>query len=299
MKIEPLSPPGTCEANVELRATTLAELGQDLPHGLWHPQHGYLRSATFRPPLMGLQKQLGALRTRKDLRNHPGRYAAYYLATAMATLGSVDLAAMKEDARALLVAALPIGDVLYLLLRYQFEVHEDGLRMPGATCGACGHEFERIRMDVATVACSLLPETDRDGQALGLQNPPRARVALRRGLPWPKDGRAMTVLVRPVSWLDAHWNLQMSEWLNPGLMAAHLIRAGICGADSAAVPAMLPVDVVDELWPVDHELIDEAMDRITPSPEMRLEVDCPACRKTNEMPINWRDPDFFGSSVGA
>ena len=52
--------------------------------------------------------------------------------------------------------------------------------------------------------------------------------------------------------------------------------------------------VHDCLWPEDCRLIDEALSKITPTPELRVEVTCPDCGADSLIGMDWSHPDFFG-----
>lgn len=290
MKIEarPHTSPPTTE--VKLGTMTLAELGCNLPHGLLDEEHGRVRTFAFNPPVMRVRKKLGALKTRKGLIDRPGKFISYWLAIALRELGPWDFKAMPEEKAALILGRLPFSDVLYLLLYWQHLSKPEGFSLGKGICSHCGHKFGNIMADLGTLDVSVL----EDGPWSAL-NRPHALTGLRAGFPFGKGENQVqvkAVAVAVPTWADAMWNLQGTQWANEDERAAKLIQAAIIGMEGTSVRTC-PESSVDEFWPDDTQRIDDALELVTPTPDLRVKVTCPECKGINVDVIDWQDPGFF------
>lgn len=272
---------------IPLRPTSLADLLGNLPHGTL--QEGGT-PYTFRPPNLGTQKRLGAVAGNVELQKRPGRLAAYWLATALDSLAGEPMSG-KADADALRVARLPIGDLLTLMFAWQREAHPEGLALPGSSCGTCGADFGTVRVNLDTLQVNALPE------GVGLERRPTALVGLHRGFPFPKDRIVRSVVVRPPAWIDTLWDVGRDGWNNPALIRARMFRAAIAAVDTIPAPSV-PEAALDELWPQDADLLDDAIGQVSPGPDLEVFVDCPSpgCGERNRTILDWRTPGFFSSS---
>lgn len=281
--------PGEIDTRVELNQTTMGALGDVLPLGLFIDD-GRHRDLTWHPPTMGTRKRLGGLRGRKDLEGSPGRFVSYWLATALKSIGGLELASMKVERAALLTGQLCVSDVIYAVLRWQVAARPDGLPLRGRGCGVCGASWDQVNVDLASLEVTELPGVDQDGEAYGPDHLPVARVGLLRGLPF-QEGTIQTLLLKPPSWVDSMGKLVDRQLSNQALRAALTIRGSICGTDAG--PRTLPLAVLDELWPEDERLIDQALEKIVPTPNLEIAVPCPECGAENADILDWQDPGFF------
>ena len=303
MMITPL-PPGEHHASVHLVRTTLGELAGELPHGLLKPD-GAPTTYAFNPPTVGTRKRLGALKGRKDLDQKPGMHTAYWLATALSHLDGVPMASLKIDEAALRVAQLTIGDILYLLFAWQHWSRPDGLPLTATGCGVCGHPFDQITVDLGTLEVMRLPragDQDEEGAELppaSLENPPLCRVGLHKGMPHG-DKHVQTVMLAPPKWVDTIYKVGKGQMHNNQLLRAVTLQAQIVAASGIERMTRLPMEAIDELWPVDVEAIDRAAELVTPTPNLEVEVACPSetCDAINRTVLDWQEPVFFGSSTG-
>lgn len=288
VKIEPL-PPGKIETSIPggLVSTTLSELGGALP-GTFGPGGGRI-PYTFNPPTMGTLKRIGELRARKDV-NTPGKLAVAALVRALATLGSRDLAQGAEGAHAAEVAKLSIGDVLTLTFAWQLARAPEGVELKDQACARCGEAFETVRVDLGTLKVRALPELGEGAE------PPAARVGLRRGFKLPDGSKVTTVLLRSPSWADVFWLLDEKGWANPALIQAFTLKGAIAGTDAEhdGIRPSVTMREIDQLWPEDVALIEEALAQIVASPDLRVECRCPSCGADNLIGLSWADPGFFG-----
>lgn len=277
-KLEHLDP-GARRAEGELETLPLSELSDRLPYGAALSEPTFL----FSPPTFGTRKKQGAVRTRKDLARHPARATIYWLVAALRRLGGVDLPA-KEDEAALVVAKLSFGDVLFLLLRWQVESYPDGYPVGAASCGHCGGEMAGIRIDLGAA-----PITIRKGGAGAVA----VEVGLRRGFPVGR-GTVKVVRLEPPTFF-ALWNLGTEGWANPEALRGKLLADAIVATDLEGIDRV-PEAALDELWPEDLALVDEALAAITPTPDLEVEVPCPHCGGKNSTTIEWRNIPFGARS---
>lgn len=281
------------ESNVsELVARTLGDKPGELPLGLFDPDAGHVRSFEFNPPIVGTKKKLGALKVRKDLRKNPAKYVSYYLATALSSLGPWDLNDCKIEEAARRVGSLSMGDTIYLLFAWQAVTKPDGFNLVGSGCGQCGHDFGEVKIDPGTLRVDELPELDRDGNPWTASNRPLAVVGLARGARFASSDQepVRTVAVSSSPW-SAIWHLGDAAFQNPDLRTALVIRGSIVGNDRNDAGAT--EFLVDHLWPEDVNRIDAALSTITPTPDLRVEVQCPHCEALNQDVLDWTRPDFF------
>lgn len=280
MRVEPLAP-GERRAKTNLQTVSLAELGDRLPFG--GPEG---RELTLRPPVFGVRKKQGAVKGRKDLQRHPGRLTIAWLLPAIASLQGQPVEAEKEPENALRLSRLSFGDVLYVMMRWQVLSYPEGWPIGDATCGLCGGELRGIRVDLNEIPITALPE---DGVEA-----PTIEVGLRRGFAVGSRGTVKALRLRPPSW-TAVYNLGTEGWANGEVMRSKLLADAICGTDIEGLERV-PEEALDNLWPEDLTILDEALETITPTPDMEIEVDCPHCQGKNSTKIDWKDPGFFSPS---
>jgi hypothetical protein len=287
MKIEPLSPPGTVEIAHDLERISAADLGSYLPCG-FPKDDGARTSFAFLPPTMGQRKRLQEVVGRKEIKRWPGRVTAYWLARALEHLDGKPMAEYgTQDAQALAVARLSAGDVLHLMFAWQRLAHPKGFPVSIDACPRCGEAWGRVLVDLSTLDVHVRPV------AATRADPLVARLALPDGLPGP-GGRVSTVLLRCPTWLDTFWTLTETQWSNSETIRCTMFKGAIIGTD-AAVP-MLTDAMLDELMPEDCNALDEALDRISPTPDLQIDVSCPRCEESTSVGLNWRQADFLGPS---
>lgn len=273
--IEPAEP-GAIHLAHDLVTTHLGDLGDKLCHGLLTesgPRLGY----RFHPPTMGTRKRLGALRTNRQLMQRPGVFGAHWLAVALAELGDEPLPEDRGKA-AMAVAALTAGDFMLLLFAWQRMTQPGGLPVAASGCGTCGAEFDRVLADLAGMEITALPPTATTA------DPPLARVGLRRGF-LHRGKLARTVQLRPPTWLGTYYRLGRSQFGNPEIVHAAMLRDSILRSDVA--DGRPSVEELDELWPEDVSLLDDAMGKITPTPDLQIRIDCPVCEAPNQAVLDW------------
>lgn len=280
-------PPGSIEYDpVELINTTMGELGDQLPHGILLPDGSLARRFTLNRPKLAIQKRLGQLRTDGRLRERPGEHACHWLSIALESLEGHDLDKLSRTEAATLLGKLTAGDVIYLLYRWQRLARPEGVSLGECTCGHCGQIMGEVVADLDSMGVVAVPPEHRGGVT--------ARVGLEVGI--PLSGQTVrTVVVRAPSWLGSYWRMRRQTWDNSELATSYMLQAAIVGTDVSDADAV-PQESVDELEPIDQRLIDRALDKITPTLDLRLTVPCPAghCGRINEVSLDWRGLDFFG-----
>lgn len=286
MPREPVAPlePGQIVCEVTMTETTVADLGERLPHG--EPLTLREIPFAFRPPTMGPKKELGSLAQNKTLKNYPARLVATYLGTALEKLDDQAMRELKPEARGAKVGALTLGDVLYLLMRWQYLTNPKGLILGESRCGTCNYNFDAIKVDLGSLPVTV-PTVPEPGKA------PTARVGLHRGFMFA-GALVKTVEVTAPTWHDVWWEIAAANWSNIDLLAANTIRAAICGVDTSPVPRVTD-EAIDGIWPEDKELLDEAIEKVSATPDMEIEVTCPreTCGVANALVIDWMSPDFL------
>lgn len=275
----PAAAAGEIVTETTLQPTTLAELGAVLPHTR--------QAFRFHPPTMGTMKRLGALDADGKLQKHPGRFLAYFLGGALSELGGKDCGAPGvAEAGATAVLALPVGDVFALMLAWKRTTTPKGADLGSGECGKCGAPFGSMVLDLGEVQVLALPEG---------AEPPAARIGLYEGFAFPAGQVVRTILVKPPTWGESFAALPAAAWRNPAALSMATIQAAITAVDTCRAPR-IPMEALDELYQADAELISEALERISPTPDLVLELDCPACGFTNQHRIDWKDVGFFGGS---
>ena len=274
---------------------TLAELGDVLPHGRLEDYPG--RTAfRFMPPVLGVRRRQGQVKANTKLQRSPARMLAAYLGAALDTLGTDSCRAWTDDQAIERLGKLPVGDVLYLSMRWQALCYPDGAPLGDRQCGACGAPFGNVKVDLGTLEIDCLPDEARELR-------PVARVCLLHGfeLGSPDKRRAVAqVLVRPPSFGDVFYGLAPESMRNDELVGERLLRGAILGSDALGPDRGLPDGALDDLWPQDQRLIGRALELITPSPDLEIEIACPVdrCRATNSEVIDWTAVGFSSGRPG-
>lgn len=288
VQVQPLAP-GEIVPSHELVPSTMRELGNRFPCGSRH--HGPLAPFEFRPPNLGTLKAIGELKARgkKDL-NTPGKLGCASLVRALTAFDGRDTSQGSEGSHVAALSQFTVGDVLYLGFAWQAEREPEGIEIRDQACGRCGGAFPSIRLDVRTLKVTTRPETVTDAEPLTV------RVGLRRGFKLPDGQKVTTLLLRPPSWSETFWALDETGWNNAALLQAWTFKAAICGTDAShdGIRPSITFREIDQLWPEDCRLIDEALSKITPTPELRVEVTCPDCGADSLIGMDWSHPDFFG-----
>ena len=288
VKVEGLAP-GQVVASAELEKTTMADLGDHLPCG---PRtDGPRVTFEFRPPVMGLLREIGALKGNKAIAAIPGKHACYAMAKALRLLGDRPMGAAVGDKAAagdaLEIANLTVGDVLHLGFAWQAAKEPDGIVLRDQVCRECQATFPEIVADLGTLEVFARPEG---------AEPLAARVGLRRGF-MHAGKKVSTVLVQPPRWRDVFWLLQPEDWKNAEKVEAFSIKSAIIGTDAEYDTDVRPsvgMTEVDQLWPQDVRLLADAIARVAPTPDLRVHLECPKCGAEALVALGWTDPDFFG-----
>lgn len=283
------------EAEPYLVKRTLAELGDVLPHGRLEdmPNRTAFR---FQPPTLGVRRRQGQVKANAKLQRNPARLLAAYLGAALHTLGGDDCRAWTDDQAIAKLGKLPVGDVLYLAMRWQALCFPDGAPLGDRQCGACGAEFGTVKVDLGTLEIDCLPDNARELA-------PVARVALREGFEVGAAERARPVrqvLVRPPAFGDVFYGLAAESMRNDELVGERLLRAAICGSDALGADRGLPEGALDGLWPQDQRLLGQALELITPTPDLEIEITCPVerCRARNSEVLDWTAVGFSSGRPG-
>ena len=280
----PSTEPGEIVTDLELETTTLAELDGVLPSSRL--------AYAFHRPDMGTMRRLGQLQADKGLTRRPGQMVAYHLAAALSELGGETMGPVARDSKgAARVSALPVGDVLTLLVAWTHRQHtRKGVALGGAGCGACGAEWESIRVQLGELEVSAVPE--------GYAGTPTARVGLWEGFTvHGKD--VLAVLVQPPTWGESLGGLSAEGWKNPTAIRAATIQGAIRACDAFPRLGRLGVEALDTLMPDDLELLDQALERITASVSLELSITCPACGAENATALDWKNLGFSGGPARA
>ena len=279
----PATDPGQIVTTTELLTTSLGELGQILPCSR--------KAYSFHRPNMGTMKRLGQLQADRKLQARPGQFVALYLAAALSELGGEDMGPVKRSPKlAEKIQALPAGDVLTLLIAWTHRQHSrKGVELGGGGCGACGALWESLRVNLADLTVHHLGE-DAD--------PPMARVGLWEG--FPVHGKEVqTVILQAPTWGGSLGRLAEKAWGNPTAIRASTLQGSIAACDAFPRLGRLGSESLDELMPDDLELLDEALGKITPTIDLSLEVECPACGVENVTALDWKSLGFSGGPARA
>lgn len=289
MNPDPLTP-GSFRASLSLPETTLAELGDLLPHGL---VDGATLHRTFRlrRPTMGLQKQVGALRSDAAAARRPGTMFLRFLALVVESIGSVDVGALKAGPAEELLGRLTVGDTLYLGFAWQRARSPRGMPLGAIDCGGCGQSLSAVRVDVGTLATTHLPVD------LAAADLPRAEVALWEPLPRSAGAPVDSVTVRSPAWGLAFGRLGVEGFRNGAAMQSRTFAAAIVGARAGGQElAGVSEAQLDELLPDDVRLLDDAIASVTPTLDLTVEVACPHCGAVNRDKLDWQTEGFFRAS---
>lgn len=274
--------PGQILVDCKLTTITMGELGDRLPQGLADMANTF----TLKRPTNKVRRALGAITGQKALAENPGRMICHWLAEAVATLHGETLAG-SIAAKALKIAQLPAGDVMYLIFAWKRNASRRGLRIGGAACGACDQKWGDVRVKLDTLEVSVLEAGADPTAVIGLYDP----------WPWGSDSEVSSVAIRAPIWMDCYWDLSVSGWRNSQLVQSRIFRASIKGVDCAELPGFIPDASLDEMMPDDEELIDEALGQITPTLDMTIEVKCPGCGKVNHTVLDWMAQGFLRGSA--
>lgn len=289
-----LIPPdrGTYRVSYALARRTLGDLGDALPHGLADGGEA-LRTFGLRRPTMGLQKQVGALRQDATLAKRPGALLVRFLARVLSHLGGRDLGSLDDARAAELVGRLTVGDVLFLGFAWQRARHPRGLPLGDVDCGSCGRALGDVRVDLDSLEVTVV-DSDRDL----LRGAPRAVVRLWEPIPLPSGKLVDLVEVRSPAWGAAFGRLAADSFgRNRALMQARTFAASIAGARAGEDDLVgLPESALDELMPDDVKLLDEAIEAVTPSLDLGIEVACPHCGASNRTTLDWQSEAFYSAS---
>ena len=281
--------PGAFEVAHKLISTTLGDRVDRLGHG-FADSHGMAQDYSFRPPNLGTRKRLGALQGDRKLTSKPGLYFAHWMGTALLNVGGRDLTAMKRGQAALEVARLPLGDFLLLMFAWQHSAHPEGLPVGLPGCVSCGIPFDDVTVDLATLELKVLPD------GVTAEDPAVARVGLRKGFEFRGEA-VRTVMLRPPTWLDVYWPVSAAQWRNSALLQERVLRGAIYATDANG-KVKLPAGALDELWPVDLDLMNEALGQLVPFPIMTVEVPCPVCDQLNSEVLDWQAAPGFWQEAG-
>lgn len=267
-----------------MRETTIAELDNVLP--------GSGLPFVFHRPTLGTLKRLGNLGGDAKLQKKPAVYVSNYLAAALKELGGDNMGAVSRSAKgAALIAGLPLGDVLTLMISWTRARNRRGVPLTHSGCSACGHGFEEVRLDLGGIQVRALPEGATLDQA-------RAAVGLYTGFEW-KDREHSAVLLQPPLWGATYHGLHGNAWGNDLAIQAATLQASIIATDTLPRLGRLPVEAVDELLDEDMEQIGDGLDQIIPTPDLVYVVECPACGAPNMGRLPWRNLGFFGGLASA
>lgn len=297
MKCEPLDPGSDPVASLTLVETTVGELGDTFPGGVLNDK-GTPTSYQLLPPTIGTRRRLGELRGRKDLKGKPGQFLAEWGATACASLDDADLSVAKKGAGALSVSKLQVGDVIHLLLmaRMQSTADEGRIDLPGRSCARCGHDLAGAGAAIGELSCKRWPRGSEPG-AVTRGTPALVRCSLRYGIEVLPGKVARTVMLRPGTWGEIMWPLPEEAFGNPVAIAINAIRAGICGCEIDGAPindgGRLTIDQVEAMRETDLDRIDAALQLVSPTPDLEIEIDCPKCGHATTIDLDWRDPGFL------
>lgn len=273
--------PSPCD---ELATATLEDLGDVLPHGL--AVDGQLeRAFVLRRPTMGLQKQVGGLRADATLAKRPGALYLRFLGLVVEQLGTQRLGDLKPGVADELLGRLTIGDVLFLGYAWQRACAPRGLSLGQVDCGGCGSPLGDVRVDPGSLEVTHLP--------VAQLRPPE--TALRLYDPIPVGTRTVVALrLRPPLWGVAYGRIGPESFANPAAVQARAfvsaVSAALC-ADGTEIPGLTEA-ALDELMPDDVRAIDAALGALTPTLDLAVEVECPACGKLNRDTLDWRSPGF-------
>jgi len=281
--------PGETSVSFELVETTLGELEGQLPHGFLTAD-GSRREVVFERATVALAKKRGELKQDQGLVKKTGQLFAHWLGMSISRLGQHDLAGERNmKQRALKVAELTFADFLFLMIAYHRAAKPGGYAMKGLSCGICGIDWPEVNVKFDTLKVSALPPD------ASLANPPLVRVGLHHGFEYPKGETVRTVLLKPPSFMTSVWPLTAQEWDNTVALGAALIEASVVQVDTVDIGKFmkLPPGIIDTWMEEDLNLCNEALGRITPTLDLRLDVQCPSCGELNEALVDWRSPGFM------
>lgn len=290
---EPLGP---------LQEGLLRDLNGRLPHGVLRGP-GERTPYTLHAPTLGVRRRIGDVEARKDLQDWPGRAVVYMLAQALHTLDGDVVSVHRRDGAtvyggdgkateadvALRIASLTCGDVLALLLAWKGRQHKSGLEFNAGECDNCPTSLQTVRVDVG----GDVP-TQHVRPEISTTNPPRARLGLLEPIVL-EDGREVRTLeLAPPTWLSTFWHVKGVDFRNPTRLQIAQVVGAVVGTDLDGLSRITAADVEQAMLPEDVEAVDAALDRITPTVRMEVEVACPRCKHRNVRDLNWLELGFFG-----
>ncbi len=275
--------PAPPEDPPEMRTTTLAELGSNMPVGILAGDK-LVKPFRLRPFRLKEEKELGALREGTKGMTF-GQFTSGVLSKMLISAGPYAFDGMKEQERRLAISQMVMADVLYMYLYLRYEaLGADEPVVMRCVCPACRHDF-KMPADLGSLEVRVVPET-----AVDL----RRRYQLRDSIEIQGKERKLLYL-RPINWgvmEDKSFALD-----NQAVREAKTLSASIVGCEGPVTnPLVISDNDLELMTKYDMEGIKSDIEENTPGPIMVLNSECPACKVPFQQMINWTYESFFTRS---
>lgn len=270
----------TLPKRVNIKKTTLAELGPRLPHGIADVGGNLIKDIAVRPWRFKEEKELGKLLD-KNREATMVQYTSMVLGAMYTQMGPSNFEAMNEAERRLAVAQLEVGDAFYAYCWLRRESLGPHLKMD-ITCASCLNVFP-FKADLDTLAVSTVEKPEDALWEYCLQDPYEIRGKL-----------VEKFMMGQAKWQSLE-GAEPSGRFNTGAAKAIMIRACVKSfGDMGSVPIM--DNDLDEMSKRDIEGILEGIDNNHVGPDMSIEHVCKRCGSQIRTSIDWSHGSFFGAS---
>lgn len=264
---------------------TLAELGPNLPIGV-QPSGGGERVRPFRvrPYKMKQEKALAALRDEQKGVNI-GKFVADALALMIQTVGPHNFDNMKDGERQLVINQLAMPDVLYLYLYLRYDALGDEPVLMQVKCPQCSTEY-RWYGDLGTLDVKVVDDTKAD----------LARFYTLRDAMQFRGKTVSKLKLGLIKW-DAFGR---PEFQARGSMENATITSSIIGIEGVdAIPGtfQMTANDLDDMSKFDMSGLIRDIEENTPGPQLGVEPECPTCKFSRKMMIDWSWDSFFARSA--
>ncbi len=268
---------------LNLKETTVKELGLNLPLGISDGADGLVKSFALRPWRFKEEKELGEL-AEKNPDANLAQHVAMVVATMCTRLGPHNFEEMKWEEKLVHLGQMWMGDVfyIYILLRMQSLGGTLELRPKCATCRK-EFDFDGILKSIRVLTGSVLSD---------------ALWNYKLEAPFEIRGKkAETLIMGPPRW-NVLEMMDEAAVTNSGLRKAGIIIGAIHGVEGEEHRLVLSESDIEEMTKKDIEELSEKIDKNSAGPDMFIEGKCPQlrCRSEFKQVIDWRYDNFFGVS---
>lgn len=262
---------------------TLAEQGPNLPVGVETPD-GRVTTFRVRPFKMKQEKLLAQMRDEQKSASI-GTFVANTLAMMIQTVGPHNFDAMKDGERQLVINRLTMPDTLYLYLYLRYDaLGADEPVVMLVRCPTCKAEFKWYgdlgSMDVKAVADNRVDLT----RTYTLRDPMQFRG---------KEVKAVKLGM-------LQWGaLSRPEFQDRASAQDATITASIIGMEGIdAIPGTFQIgsNELDDMTKFDMAGLVRDIEEHTPGPQLDITPECPACKNSHKLMLDWSWNSFFARS---